>query len=135
MPILSVFFIRTSLVYLGLGFTYGALLLANKGVPFSSPIWGLLSGHIEFLLIGWIIQLVLGVAYWILPRFSHGPVRGNEALPWLSYVLINAGIWMDLLSPLFHEIPWLPALGKITQTAAGALFLTHAWPRIKPVGK
>lgn len=135
MPILSAFFVRTSLLYLALGFTYGALMLANKGVPFSPPIWGLLSGHIEFLMIGWIIQLVLGVAYWILPRFSHGPIRGNEVLPWLSYVLINAGIWMDILSPLFHEMTWLPALGKITQTASGALFLAHAWPRIKPVGK
>ena len=135
MPILSAFFIRTSLIYLALGFTFGALMLANKGVPFGSSIWGLLGSHIEFLMIGWIIQLALGVAYWILPRFSRGPSRGNELLPWLSYVVMNAGIWMDILSPLFREIPWLPALGKMTQTVAGVLFLVHAWPRVRPLGK
>jgi hypothetical protein len=134
MPILSVFFIRTALIYLALGFTYGAFLLTNKGVPFEPGAWNLLNGHIEFLMIGWIVQLIMGVAYWILPRFSKEPTRGNELLPWLAYLLINVGIWMDIFSPLFHEFNWLPVLGKLIQTAAGVLFLLHAWPRVKSAG-
>ena len=35
MPRLSVYFVRASLIYLVLGFTFGGLLLANKGVMIS----------------------------------------------------------------------------------------------------
>jgi hypothetical protein len=132
MPLLSVFFIRTSLVYFALGVTYGGWMLFNKGVPIFPNFWGLLEGHIEFLMIGWIIQLILGVAFWILPRFSRFPARGNEALAWISYLLINIGLWMELLSPLFKEFPWLPTLGRVIETGAAVMFVLHAWPRIKP---
>src|SRR5574341_695886 len=110
MPLLRVFFIRTALIYLSLGFTIGGLMLFNKGLTIMPAVWNLLPAHIEFLLIGWIIQLILGVVFWILPRFSQGPPRGKEEIAWLSYLLINAGIWMDILAPLFYELPWLPLL-------------------------
>jgi hypothetical protein len=134
MPLLSVFFIRTALVYLSLGFTFGGLMLFNKGITIMPAVWSLLPAHIEFLLIGWTIQLILGVAFWILPRFSHGPSRGREEIAWLSYFLINAGIWMDILSPLFHELPWLPLLGRLFEVGAAAAFGGYAWARIKPTG-
>ncbi len=134
MPVLSVFFIRSSLVYLALGFTYGSWMLINKGVAVTPSFWGALPAHIEFLLIGWVIQLILGVVFWILPRFSHEPIRGNERLAWLSYFMINAGIWMALLSPLFYELRWLPVLGRLMETGAALVFALHAWPRIKAAG-
>ena len=134
MPVWSVFFVRTSLIYMALGFTYGSWMLINKGVVAAPSFWEALPAHIEFLLIGWIIQLILGVAFWILPRFGHESTRGNERLAWLSYILINAGIWMVFLSPLFHELPWLPVLGRLMETGAALLFVLHAWPRIKAVG-
>jgi hypothetical protein len=36
---LSRWFIRASLVYLALGFTFGGLMLFNKGVPLSVRLW------------------------------------------------------------------------------------------------
>lgn len=134
MPILSVFFIRTALIYLSLGFTFGGLMLFNKGISIMPAVWSLLPAHIEFLLIGWTIQLMLGVAFWILPRFSHGPARGREEIAWISYFLINAGIWMDVLSPLFHELPWVPLLGRLFEVGAAAAFAGYAWGRVKPTG-
>jgi hypothetical protein len=52
MPRLSIYFIRASLIYLPLGFTFGALLLAKKGLMLSPEIWVLLPIHIEFDLVG-----------------------------------------------------------------------------------
>ena len=69
MPRLSQWYIRSAFIYLFLGFTIGALLLANKGIPLHPALWGWLPIHIEFLLIGWLLQLILGMAFWILPRF------------------------------------------------------------------
>ena len=64
MPRLSVWFIRSALLYLGVGFTLGALILFQKGVPYDGAVWGLLLMHIEFLLIGWTVQLAMGMGFW-----------------------------------------------------------------------
>ncbi len=56
MPRLSQWIIRTAFIYLLLGFTFGALLLAHKGVPLHPALWSWLPAHIEFLLMGWIVQ-------------------------------------------------------------------------------
>ena len=115
MPRLSVWAIRTALVYLGLGFTWGALMLSQKGVPLDTAVWRMLPMHIEFVLAGWTMQLAMGVAFWILPRFSRGSARGNESLAWTAYVLLNVGVlsvgvgqWLGAppavpFAPLSHE--------------------------------
>ena len=90
MPRLSAWFIRTALIYLASGFTFGMLLLFHKGVPLSPWMWRLLPLHVECMLIGWTVQLAMGVAFWILPRF--GALRGNETPVWLAYGLINVGV-------------------------------------------
>lgn len=134
MPRLTVLFIRLGLVYLAIGFTLGALLLANKGVPLHPAMWVILPAHIEFLLIGWTVQLMLGMAFWILPRFSRGPRRGNEKLAWLALGLINLGVLLTGVGPLLSSSPWLSLLGRIAQAGAAFSFALHAWPRVKPTG-
>src|SRR5512141_1428250 len=97
MPRLSVWFVRLSLIYFLLGFTFGALLLAQKGISYFPPIWSLFPIHMEFLLIGWFAQLAMGVAFWILPRFSKGSPRGNVSLIWLSFALVNVGLIIGIV--------------------------------------
>ena len=77
MPRLSVWIIRTALLYLGLGFTWGALMLFQKGVSLGAGLLRMMPMHIEFVLIGWTLHLAMGVAFWILPRFARGPSRGD----------------------------------------------------------
>ena len=133
MPRLSVYFVRASLIYLLVGFTFGGLILANKGLGFSPAIWMLLPMHIEFDLMGWLVQLAMGVAFWILPRFSKGPLRGNERLSWLAFLTINAGILLAASNGVF-AIQWLPLLGRMLETIALVLFAVGNWRRIKPHG-
>lgn len=131
MPRLSVWFVRLSLVYFLLGFTFGALILAQKGMSYYPLVWTLFPIHMEFLLIGWFAQLAMGVAFWILPRFSKGPPRGNETLVWISFVLINLGILSSVLSL------WLPVallIGRAAEAVAGILFAVGLWRRVKPHG-
>ena len=45
MPRLSVWFIRSALLYLLLGFTLGGLMLWNKGLPIHPVLWRLLPAH------------------------------------------------------------------------------------------
>ena len=137
MPRLSVYFIRASLIYLLLGFTFGALILANKGLIIVPSIWILLPIHIEFDLIGWLVQLAMGVAFWILPRFSKGPIRGNERLSWSAFILINAGILLVVSDGLLETnglTPRLTLIGRVFEAVALVLFAVGNWRRIKAHG-
>lgn len=132
MPRFSVWTIRAALLYLVLGLTIGALMLWHKGVPLHPALWRLLPAHIEFLLFGWTVQLALGIAYWILPRFQAE--RGNPILIWLALGLLNLGVLLVSIAP-FVDAPGIVSLyGRVAEIAGAAAFALHAWPRIKPTG-
>jgi len=132
MPRLSCWFIRSALLYFALGFTLGGLILFHKGVPLHPLLWQLLPAHIEFLLFGWTVQLVMGVGFWIFPRFRRS--RGNEKLAWLAFGLLNLGAWLVGLGPFVSAFAVIPLLGRLAETGAIIAFTVHAWPRIKPPG-
>lgn len=132
MPRLSILYIRASLLYFVAGFTLGAILLWNKGLPLHPLAWRLLPAHIEFLFMGWTVQLILGVAFWILPRFQTQ--RGNIRPAWLAFWLLNAGIWLVCLAPVAGAPAVALTLGRLAEAGAAAAFAVHAWPRIKPAG-
>jgi cbb3-type cytochrome oxidase subunit 1 len=134
MPRLSVWFVRTALVYLALGFTVGAVLLAAPGLPLGVPAARLRPVHTEFLLTGWMIQLALGVAYWILPRFRVGPERGREEIAWASYFLLNIGVLTAAVASMIGLPAVVPLIGHATQALAAGVFALHAWPRVKVFG-
>lgn len=133
MPRLSVWFIRSSLVYLGLGFTFGGLLLFHKGIPLHPLLWRLLPAHIEFVLWGWITQLIMGVAYWILPRLSHPPKRGNPTLNWGAFWLLNLSIWANVLALFISGIGWIKIIASMAKLIGILSFVSQAWPRIRSV--
>lgn len=130
MPRLSVWLIRTALGHLLVGFTLGALLLANKGVPLHPMVWRLLPIHIELLLLGWTLQLALGVAFWILPRF--GNERPRAWLAWVAYLLLNLGIGLVAANIFLVTVPALTFWGRLLEVGAALAFALHAWPRVKP---
>ncbi len=132
MPRLSVWFVRCSFIHLFLGFTFGGLILVNKGFPFAPWVWNLLSAHMEFLLLGWMVQLAMGVGYWILPRFRSDLPRGNINIVWGALVLLNTGIAMVAIQP-FISTTWLFSVGRILEISSALLFVFSSWQRVKPI--
>lgn len=134
MPRLSVWMVRSALLHLLLGFTLGALLLAHRGLPLHPAMPRLRPAHAELLLVGWTVQLAMGVAFWILPRFRPGPERGDERPAWAAWALLNLGVLTAALgAALFGSGPAV-ALGRTAEALAAAAFARHAWPRVKPFG-
>lgn len=131
MPRLSAWIVRLSLIYLLVGVLLGALLLAQKGVPYYAPIWAIFPLHTEFLLVGWLLQFAAGVAFWILPRFASGPPRGDERLVVAAFILLNAGI---LLAASSLMLPGTLIAGRMIESAALLLFVLASWRRVKPHG-
>ncbi|NCF64879.1 MAG: hypothetical protein GWP61_02830 [Chloroflexi bacterium] len=132
MPPLSRLYIRAAFVNLLAGFTIGALLLAHKGVFIHPALWGWLPAHIELLLIGWIVQFIMGTAFWIAPRFWKAPRRGNETSAQAALLLINAGVWLVVLWSLFGGRIWMLASGRLLEVGAAIAFSLHLWQRVVP---
>lgn len=137
MPATALWLIRTSLVYLGLGVTLGTALLFNKGIPLAPGVLRLLPAHIEFLLAGWVFQLVMGVATWIFPRFGV-PQRayGSDPATWIAFGLLNCGVWLAGMGALLPgragEI--LPLIGRLAETMGAVVFAVNIWPRVRASG-
>ncbi len=130
MPRLSQWIVRTAFIYLLIGFTIGALLLTHKGVPLHAALWRLLPAHIEILLMGWVVQLTLGVAFWILPRYWKKPRRPNETYAQAAFVLLNLGIWLVIAGSIWPGMCWLLIGGRILEMSAALFFAAHAWKRV-----
>jgi heme/copper-type cytochrome/quinol oxidase subunit 1 len=130
-PRLSVWCIRIALLYLGVGFTLGAVMLSSPAIRLASLIPKLRPLHAEILLIGWLAQLAFGVAYWILPRLPGIRSRGSEPLAWLSLTLLNVGILAVGLGPTVNAPATVTIFGRLTEALAVCAFAIHAWPRAR----
>ncbi len=131
---LSVWTVRTSLLYLGVGFFIGASMLTQKGLPFDPSILRLLPLHIELVLFGWTLQLAMGIAFWILPRFSREPRYGNQRLGWIAFGLLNLGVLSAGVGAWVGAPPIVVLGGRLFELAAAVCFALHAWRRVRPIG-
>ena len=135
MPTITRTFIKTSLVYFVLA------LLAD--VWLAGPVFdvatipGLRPVQFHLLAVGWLTQLIIGVAIWMFPKYSREEPRGNETLLWATYGLLNAGLILRVAGePLHSANPgagwgWLLAASAVLQMGAGWLFVANAWPRVR----
>lgn len=130
MPRPSRWMIRLSLIYLLLGIIMGALMLIHKAYFIHSAIWMLLPIHIEASIFGWIIQLTLGTAYYMLPRFLEGQPRGSSSLAYVMILSLNTGIIFVIADSLLSFALPLDLAGRIFELTAVGLFVALHWNRI-----
>jgi len=67
-------------------------MLTQTGVPLAPALMRLLPLPVEVVLFGWTLQLGMGIAFWILPRFSQKPCYGHQPFNWAAFSLINGGV-------------------------------------------
>jgi hypothetical protein len=139
MPRVSQVIIRAALAHLALGYTLGALVLVEKGLGIAPWLWALKASHVHVLLVGALVQLACGVAVWILPRLDAAGDRGAARPVWLACGALNAGVVLAALHPpltLLAPVPlgWMPLLAGVLYAGAAALFIIHAWRRVRPFG-
>jgi heme/copper-type cytochrome/quinol oxidase subunit 1 len=89
-----------------------------------------LPAHTEWMLVGWMTQFALGIAFWILPRLSGPAPRGREIWTQWTFILLNAGIWLVCFSSLTAQ-PRLMMLSRLLEVAAFITFGFGNWPRIR----
>ncbi len=128
MPIQSVWMIRLSLSYLFVAVLTGAVLLVHKAVPIHNALWGLLPIHYEMAIWGWLIQFVMGTAYWMFPRYLMDKGRGSSVLAWSVVAIMNLGLWLLLISYVTYD--HLAFVGRGLLLIGTILFAGLMWNRV-----
>jgi len=134
MPVWSTRLQRTALIHLVTGATLGAWLLAARGTGLTLPYGRLMAAHGELLLVGWLLQFTMGVAYWMLPKHAAGDSRGANGPIAAAWLLLNGGVLMAVVGQTIHGTTGIVAAGRLAEAGALAAFAANAWPRIKPFG-
>lgn len=140
MPPIARAYVRTAFLYFVAAFLLGALVMADRWLEFSRWLRTVSISQVHLLVVGWITQLAIGVAYWMFPRFrkEQDPrPRGSDGLAWAVLGVLNAGLLLRLLvEPLYFMglRPWpaaLLAMSGVLQALAALGFGWLIWGRIR----
>ena len=118
-------FIRSSLVWLGVGVVIGV------GMAFDPCGLALRPAHMHANLLGFVSMMIFGVAYHVIPRFVGRPLRWRAAASVHLWVA-NAGlagmvggfvlrVWMGGAGN------WLLRAGAAASAAGAFLFIANIW--------
>lgn len=135
---LTAVMVRLSLGWLITGFIIGGAMLVDRVVPGAWRAW-LAPSHGHMLFVGWFLQFVLGIAFWLLPRkrSPDQPLGYNERLSWLGVGALNIGLMLRILSEPLERVRQGNAVtitmlfaSAALQIAAAVVFILQLWPRI-----
>ena len=96
MPLLSRWLIKSGLAALALGLCLELLLARPGGLWPNLPDAALHLGAVHLLTVGWLLQVMVGVAFWMFPRHPTSPPRGSTRLGWWAFGLLNGGLVLRL---------------------------------------
>ncbi len=137
MPPLTRWHIKTALLFFVAALLLG-ILQALKPF-FTLPTFVYTAGpvYVHLLTVGWITQLIMGMAYWMFPVYSREHKRGSEKLGWAAYGLLTIGLLLRVVGEPLHTasphlgLGWMVALSAVLQWLAGLAFVGNTWGRVK----
>ena len=101
-------------------------------LPVIRAVW---PAYLHLLVVGWLTQLIFGVAYWMFPRYSAEQPRGSERLGWAALALLNAGLLLRAVAEPWHAVTGHGGTVLVASAAfqmlAGLAFVANTWPRIR----
>lgn len=147
MPLLTRCFLKTAMLYFVASSCLGGYLLIAVGLQHPTPPV-LQPVYWHMLLVGWLMQLIFGVAYWMFPplarkpRSTHSsPPRRPAMMMWFTYAALNIGLLLRVIVEPWHGmrpqpgLGWLLAGSAVLQVVAGWTFVITIWSRIRGRGR
>jgi peptidoglycan biosynthesis protein MviN/MurJ (putative lipid II flippase) len=129
MPRIVRWYLRTALIMFVLALAAGVLQALGTA--------GLTPVYFHLLMVGWVTQFIMGVAIWMLPKYTQTQPRGSDRISWAGYGLLNLGLLLRAaVEPLNALNPgqvwgWGLVFSALLQWLAGLLFVVNAWRRVK----
>ncbi len=137
MPVLTRWFVRSALVYFVVALLVGALLAARSAFELPAAVSALAPTYFHLLMVGWVTQLIFGVAFWMFPKFTIEQPRGSEPLGWATYWLLNIGLLLRVIGEPLNTLVaspvlgWMVAVSAVLQWLGGMAFVVNTWRRVK----
>ncbi len=132
--------VRAALCWLVAGAVVGGLMLLDGTLPGPLVAW-FAPSHAHMLFVGWFLQFVIGVAYWLLPRkrTPAQPLGYDDRLGMLAMLALNAGLLLRIGAEPIQRMGLGSALTQfalggsaLLQVTAIFIFATQLWPRVGP---
>ena len=134
----SIIAVKTSLIWMVTGIAMGGLMLVDHLIPGQWRSW-FLPTHGHILFVGWFVQFVIGIAFWLLPRkrLPELPLGYGEHKAFAALGMLNLGLACRVIAePFFRQndegawIDWLLVASSVFQFVAIVIFASQMWPRI-----
>jgi hypothetical protein len=130
--------VKTSFCWMLFGFVLGALMLVDHLIAGNWRGW-FQPSHGHALFVGWFVQFVIGIAFWLLPRkrLPELPLGYGEHRAFVALACLNVGLAFRMIAEPFFRmandaawIDWMLAVSAILQVTAIAIFVSQMWPRV-----
>ena len=137
MPPITRIYVKTALAFFVLALLAGVLIAIRPLAAAVPYVAGLAPVYFHLFMVGWVTQLIAGIAYWMFPKFTKERPRGYDGLAWATYWLLNVGLLLRVLAePMQAANPqawwgWLIVLAAVLQWLGGLAFVANTWPRVK----
>ncbi len=137
MPFITRLFIKTSFIYLMAALLLGLALAARSLWQLPNIIAAFGPVYFHLFMLGWVTQLIFGVVYWMLPKYTMRQPHGNEALWQTTFWLLNAGLLLRVAAEPAQSVSlqafwgWGLALSAVLQWLAVMIFVFNSWIRVK----
>lgn len=135
MPAVTRWFLKSGMLCLMAGLLGLALLAARPVIGGPAWVGALWPTLLHLLVVGWLTQLIFGVAHWMFPRSTAAAPRGNERLMWAAWVALNLGLLLRVAGEpraiLGHDTAPLLLLSAVLQLVAAVMFTANIWPRVR----
>ena len=127
MPTVTQWALRTALGCAALTMVAG-VLLAWPGAP-ALPY----PTYLHLFTVGWLSNLIFGVAHWMFPRASAERPRGDVRLAWAGWGLLNAGLLLRVMGETWSGTmpPAVLLASALLQLLAIWTWVAHLWPRVR----
>jgi heme/copper-type cytochrome/quinol oxidase subunit 1 len=133
-------YIKTAIIFLALGIALGGWMLVDRELYGRAPSEYETSAHTHLIFVGFIMEMILGVALWLFPRPHKEDTRYSPRLANVAYWLLTVGTATRAAGELAREsanampLRWLIVGSGLAQIAGIGLFFYTMWSRIRGVG-
>lgn len=114
----------------------GLTLVLGKLIDLPPFLQNIFPVYIHLFIMGWINQLIFGVAWWLFPLLPDRK-KGNEKLAYTLYFLLNTGL---ILRAIFEPLNSIKSsninnsfllLSAFIQVSAIFIFVSLLWNRVR----
>ena len=125
MPTVTRWVLKTAMLWVALAMGVGVLLVWPGATSLPYPT------YLHLLTVGWLSNLIFGVAHWMFPRATAERPRGDERFAWVGWGLLNLGLILRILGEGTGRSSAFLLASALVQLVAVWAWTWHLWDRVK----